>query len=82
MDNEQKLLSYLITGKRITTLEAPRLIGTLELRVYVSKLRRGCYNIKDRWVTADNGKRFKEYWLEPNVPIATSNNYRSLSQGE
>ena len=60
--NQQRIRSLLEKGKRLTVVSVLRIVGTIELRVYISKLRREGLNIKGDW-TKRNGKKFKIYYI-------------------
>jgi|GEM_PF-3405555 len=51
-------------GWRISVQSVLHSVGTQELRHYISILRREPgIHIESVWTTADNGKRFKEYFI-------------------
>lgn len=62
MKNKQRIRNLLEKGKRLTVLSVLNKIGTIELRVYISKLRREGLDIKGDW-TKRNGKNFKIYYI-------------------
>jgi hypothetical protein len=58
------ILEAFIDGERLTTVTTLQKYGTLELQVYVSKLRALGVPIADEWaVNPSTGKRYKKYWL-------------------
>lgn len=65
--NQQTNLSairkLLLGGCKLTVLLVLRIVNTLELRHYLSILRKEGMIIKDEWKTTDDGKRFKVYWV-------------------
>ena len=63
-DNLTRIRALLEAGCRITVLSVLKYIKTLECRHYLSILRKEGMPIKDRWLTNENGKRFKEWFLE------------------
>lgn len=62
-DNLSKIRVLLMSGAKLTSITVLRLIGTTEIRHYLSKLRREGLAIKDQWLERD-GKRFKTWWIE------------------
>lgn len=62
-DNMTKIRAFLKAGCRLTVLIVFRYISTLEARHYIAILRKEGMPIKDRWLTNNNGKRFKEWYL-------------------
>lgn len=67
MDNKtkiKKILSYLEAGNRIDDKKAVELCQSYRLSSIIFCLRHDYeLNIQDRWVTPENGNRYKEYWL-------------------
>lgn len=60
--NQKAIEAQLVAGRRISVISVLQSVGTLELRTYLSKIRRKL-SIADEWVTLPNGKRHKEYYL-------------------
>lgn len=60
---ENQIAAMLKAGKKLTVISALKEVHTLELRKFVSILKRKGMDIKSKWVTAPNGKHFKEYSL-------------------
>lgn len=60
---EMQIAGLFKAGKTVTVLSVLKEVHTLELRKFVSRLKRKGMDIKSQWVTAPNGKRFKEYSL-------------------
>ena len=61
--NLSAIRKLLLGGCKLTVLLVLRLVRTLELRHYLSILRKEGMVIKDEWKTTDDGKRFKVYWV-------------------
>lgn len=60
------LLAHLMTGATITPLEALTRYKCLSCSQRLGDLRRdNGIPIQSRFITLPNGKRVKEYWLEP-----------------
>lgn len=56
--------AQLLAGKRISVMSVLKSVGTLELRHYISELKRNSdLVIAGEW-TCRNNKRFKEYYLK------------------
>jgi len=70
MDIKEQIKNGLEAGKTLTVLDALNQFRTIELRKYVSMLRKEGLNIQDRWVSK-NGKRFKEYFKGVRVELGT-----------
>ena len=64
--HKDQLLAYLMTGARITPLEALQRFNCLSCSQRLGDLKRVGVPINSRFITLSNGKRIKEYWLEPN----------------
>ena len=64
----EMIIAYLEEFGSITTMEAASQIGTVDLRKYISDLRRGGYDIKDKVVTSTNRYghpvSYKRYYME------------------
>ena len=63
--HKQLLLAHVMTGKRITPLEALDLYQCFSLSQRMGDLRRDGIPIQSQLITLPNGKRISEYWLEP-----------------
>lgn len=62
-DNLTKIRAFLKGGARITSILILNRVGTTEVRHYLSILRKEGLVVHDRWIE-QNGKRFKEWYLE------------------
>jgi hypothetical protein len=70
-DNKKRIKAELLSGKRITVQSVLKTIGTQELRTYIPILRREDeLDIATEWILK-NGKRFKEYFLNP-IPMQSA----------
>ena len=59
------IMDYLNTGNKLSVLEAVDLCHTVDLRRYITDIRRDGHNVKDEWCKNENTKkRFKRYWIE------------------
>lgn len=64
--HKAKLLAHLMTGARITPLEALQRFNCLSCSQRLGDLRRdNSIPIQSRFITTPTGKKVKEYWLEP-----------------
>ena len=64
--HKAKLLAHLMTGARITPLEALQRFNCLSCSQRLGDLRRDeGIPIQSRFITTPTGKKVKEYWLEP-----------------
>ena len=59
------ILNHLRKGGTLTSLTAVTLIGTIKLTTRISELRAKGFPIADKWVEGRNGKRWKQYYMEP-----------------
>lgn len=57
----QSILRYMKSGYEITSLEALKLFNCMRLAARINDLKDMGIDIADRWVTRDDGKRFKAY---------------------
>lgn len=61
---ESKIKKHFEDGYSLTVVEALRYFNTIELRKFVSNLRRKGLDIKDEWVeNSTSRKKFKRYFL-------------------
>lgn len=73
---KDKIKEMFLAGNVLTSCDTAAKFLTGDLRKFVSMLRREKLDIVDKWVTSENGKRFKRYWLKkeeqqkPMEPIA------------
>lgn len=58
------ILATLKRGERLTSLEALDRFGCFRLPARIYDLRGQGYDIEDRTVATQSGKRVKEYWLK------------------
>lgn len=59
-----RIRTAFIQGQRLTTFTGNRIGHTVDFRKIVSTLRDEGNNIKDVWIKAQDGRKFKEYYLE------------------
>jgi len=52
------------SGMRLTSKEGNFLAHTVDFRKIVSVLRANGMGIKDNWITAPDGRRYKEYYYQ------------------
>jgi hypothetical protein len=57
------ILEWLLLGLPLTPLEALEHFGTMKCASRISELRDEDWPINDRWVTLENGKKVKEYFI-------------------
>tara|TARA_A100000172_G_C3013272_1_gene100575 strand:- start:149 stop:415 length:267 start_codon:yes stop_codon:yes gene_type:complete len=64
-ESQQKMiLDILATGQRVTVLQlSTKPVYSMYGGKRISELKEKGINIKDHWVDAENGKRYKEYFL-------------------
>ena len=65
-ESQQKMiLDILLTGQRITVLQlSTKPVYSMYGGKRISELKEKGIDVKDHWVDAENGKRYKEYFLE------------------
>jgi len=65
-ESQQKMiLDILLTGQRITVLQlSMQPVFSMYGGKRISELKEKGVNVKDHWVDAENGKRYKEYFLQ------------------
>ncbi len=68
--NEKKTLSqtklikeHFKQGKRLTALSALNDFGCFRLSARIPELKREGFPVESIWITLDNGKRIKEYYM-------------------
>jgi cephalosporin-C deacetylase-like acetyl esterase len=57
----QAILRYMRSGYEITALEALKLFNCMRLAARIADIKEMGIDIADRWITRDDGKRFKAY---------------------
>jgi len=65
-ESQQKMiLDILLTGQRITVLQlSMQPVFSMYGGKRISELKEKGIDVKDHWVDAENGKRYKEYFLQ------------------
>jgi hypothetical protein len=61
----QAILRYMRSGYEITALEALKLFNCMRLAARIADIKDMGIDITDRWITRDDGVRFKAYRLQP-----------------
>lgn len=63
-DSYEKQIAFLLkNGERLTVASVSQKVKTSELRHFIAQLKKRGMDIKSNWMTAPNGKRFKQYFL-------------------
>jgi len=57
----QAILRYMRSGYEITSLEALKLFNCMRLAARIADIKDMGIEITDRWITRDDGVRFKAY---------------------
>jgi hypothetical protein len=57
----QAILRHMRSGYEITALEALKLFNCMRLAARIADIKDMGIDIADRWITRDDGKRFKAY---------------------
>ena len=60
---KKQILAYMKLGKSITSLEALDLFGCFRLSGRIYDLSVDGHDIKSEFITLQNGKRVKKYWI-------------------
>ena len=60
----QAILRHMRAGYEITALEALKLFNCMRLAARINDLKDMGIDIADRWITRDDGKRFKAYRVQ------------------
>jgi hypothetical protein len=77
-----QVLEILNTGKRLTVLEAANM-GIASLPRRVKDLRAGGFDVLDKWVTDENGKRlYKEYFMKITHRPTKEDVIRAFNEGK
>ena len=64
MNNKDRVLEWLKSGKTLTAFDGFTTFGIVSVRDYVSMLKKDGINIASEWrENLETGKRWKEYWL-------------------
>ncbi|MFW2178509.1 MULTISPECIES: helix-turn-helix domain-containing protein [unclassified Moraxella] len=63
--HKRQLLAHLMTGKKLTTITALEHYQCFACSQRLGDLRRNGVPIQSQFIKLANGKRVKEYWLEP-----------------
>jgi hypothetical protein len=63
-DNQKtQIINHLMTRGPLTVLEAIKYIGCYALSQRCGELRREGFPIKDQWITTNEKKKIKQYFL-------------------
>jgi hypothetical protein len=60
-----QIINHLMTKGPLTVLTAIKFIGCYALSQRCGELRREGFPVQSKWVELDNGKKVKQYYLEP-----------------
>jgi len=61
----EAIKQHLLSGKRLTSLDAVRLFKTIKLTTRISEMRREGLKINDEWIVNKKTKsRYKCYWIK------------------
>ena len=62
---KEAIKNHLLSGKRLTSLDAVRLFKTIKLTTRISEMRRDGLKINDEWLVNNKTKtRYKSYWIK------------------
>lgn len=62
---KEAIKNHLLSGKRLTSLDAVRLFKTIKLTSRISEMRRDGLKINDEWLVNNKTKtRYKSYWIK------------------
>ena len=64
---DNRILQYLLEGNRINQWTAIETFRYTRLSASIHNLKQKGYNIRDEWLKAPNGKKYKDYWLVEKV---------------
>lgn len=60
----EAIKKHLLSGKKLTSLDAVKLFGTIKLTTRISEMRRDGMKINDEWLVNKKTKsRYKCYWI-------------------
>lgn len=60
---ESKILDYMLTGHRITGIEALELFGSFRLPARIADIIKRGFPVQSEFIITDTGKRVKAYWI-------------------
>lgn len=60
---KDKIKEMFLSGQTLTSCDAAKEFITADLRKIISDLRKAGFDIVDKWVKSESGKRYKEYRL-------------------
>lgn len=61
----EAIKKHLLSGKKLTSLDAVKLFGTIKLTTRISEMRSGGMKINDEWLVNKKTKsRYKSYWIK------------------
>ena len=70
-NQNQMILKALNDGDVLTGLEALERFKTMKLATRISELRASGIEIKDSFIHAPNGKKYKQYWIKKEPIVQT-----------
>lgn len=61
----EAIKKHLLSGKKLTSLDAVKLFGTIKLTTRISEMRRDGFKINDEWLVNKKTKsRYKVYFIQ------------------
>lgn len=60
---QSKIATLLKRGETLTVASVFQKVRTLELRHFISELKKEGMPIQSKWVKSPKGKQYKQYWL-------------------
>lgn len=69
MNNTQKnnLLTYLLAGNTITSLEALNRFGCFRLASRISEFKKEGYDVQSKMIRLPNNKKVSQYWIQTKI---------------
>ncbi len=59
----EAILAHLQNGGKVSSLTALQMFGCLRMSGRAYDLRKAGYDVRDRWIETESGKRVKEYYI-------------------
>jgi hypothetical protein len=64
MGQRDEIIAYLKTGKRVTSLEALGLFGSMQFPARIFELKELGHEVESQLVEVSSGKKVAQYWLK------------------
>ena len=61
---KERILEYIQRNGSISSLECSIYLRIMDLQGAIRDLKKLGYNVQDKWITPEDGNKYKIYWIE------------------